>query len=98
MQTCSRCLKQTSDEIKVCPNCQVNLQEYSTQAITLKRLRENPRLIAIRVSVPADAFTVCQLSGGTYPKNDVPLLPVAGCSERYGCRNFYEPVLDVIYP
>lgn len=82
----------------ICSNCQLNLSEYSTNAQTLKRLLENERVIAIRVSVPADACPVCQQIGGTYSKDAVPRLPVAGCSEPHGCMNTYDPVLDVIYP
>jgi hypothetical protein len=98
MQVCSCCQKMCSDVMEFCPNCRADLSQFSTLAITLKRYRENARVSLIRVSVPADACPVCQQTGGTYTKDHVPQLPVAGCSELHGCRNFYEPVLDLLYP
>jgi len=66
--------------------------------VALKRILANPRAIAIRLAVPEDACPVCRAVEGTYPKDQAPALPVEGCSEANGCRGFYEPVLDEIYP
>lgn len=98
MQTCSKCLTQSPDNIKICPNCQANLAEFSTTAVARRRLQENTRVNRIRLSVAADACPVCQEMQGTYPKGQVPILPIEGCSHANGCRCFYEPVLDEIYP
>jgi hypothetical protein len=35
---------------------------------------------------------------GEFPKDEVPALPVRGCSHAHGCRCFYEPALVDIYP
>jgi hypothetical protein len=98
LQTCSLCQTRSSDMAVLCPNCQANLRNFSTTAIALKHFLENPRVVAIRISVPIDACPACEKIIGTYPKADIPLLPADGCSENGGCRCFYEPVLSEIYP
>jgi hypothetical protein len=70
------------------------LSELSATARALKHLRENPRVRAIRVTVAGDACPYCYELLKTYPKNEVPHLPHTGCSHEYGCRCFYEPVLE----
>jgi hypothetical protein len=78
----------------VCGNCQADLNEYSATSVALKRLQANPRVRAIRVSVANDACSHCYGLMKTYPKDQVPSLPHAGCSHPNGCRCFYEPVLE----
>ncbi|MFZ6030554.1 MAG: hypothetical protein ACOYYS_22840 [Chloroflexota bacterium] len=72
--------------------------EDSAAAKALQRLRENSRVKYIVVNVPADACPACQGLAGTYPKDQVPRLPVGLCSHPLGCRAFYAPYLDEIYP
>ncbi|HRF50777.1 MAG TPA: hypothetical protein PLC98_24320 [Anaerolineales bacterium] len=65
----------------------------------LNRLRNNPRVSLIRVSVADEACPACQALQGAYAKDVVPALPAEGCS----CPNgrpavFYDPVLEEIYP
>lgn len=98
MQTCSRCNTSARDDADTCPHCGADLREFSLTAVALKRLRENPRVRAVRVSVAADACSYCAEKLGTYPKDAVPVLPHAGCSRPNGCRCFYEPVLEQIFP
>jgi hypothetical protein len=98
VQTCSRCSTQSADTVLVCPQCQADLREFSTTAAAIKRIRSNSRVRTVRLAVPVDACPACQAVEGTYPKDKVPALPVEGCSEPNGCRAFYEPVLDEIYP
>jgi hypothetical protein len=74
------------------------LNEFSTVAVALKRYQKNPRVKLIRISVAADACPVCYELQGAYPKDQVPRLPEEGCSYPRGCRCFYEPVLDELYP
>ena len=64
----------------------------------LERMQANPRVIKIVVSVPAEACPACQEVFGTYPKDQVPELPMEHCSHPLGCRAFYQPFLDDIYP
>jgi len=98
VQTCSRCYTQSADALLVCPKCQSDLREFSTTAAALKRIRLNPRVRTVRLAIPIDACPACQAVEGTYPKEKIPTLPVEGCSEPNGCRAFYEPMLDEIFP
>ncbi len=72
--------------------------ETSAAAQSLKRLQANPRVKYIVIAAPVDACPVCQQLVGTYAKDQVPRLPVEACSEPLGCRAFYMPYLDDIYP
>jgi len=72
--------------------------ENSPAAQALQRLQANPRVKYVVVVVPADACPVCQKLTGTYPKDQVPALPIEECSHPLGCRAFYLPYLDEIYP
>lgn len=67
------------------------------QSQELEKLRSNPRVELIRVAGPADCSTA-QTVQGVYSKEDVPSLPVEGCSRPGGCICAYEPVLKEIYP
>lgn len=98
MQTCSRCHTQSPDEAVTCPNCQANLEEWSESAVALRELQANPRVRAIRIFVQDDCCPNCKKAFGAYPKDKVPKLPFEGCSHDDGCRCFYAPILDVIYP
>ena len=72
--------------------------ESSNAAQVLKRLQANPRVKYIALAVPADACPVCQGLAGTYPKDEAPALPVDLCSHPLGCRAYYIPALDEIFP
>ncbi len=69
----------------------------SEQAEILQRMRENPRVDLIRVAGPRDCSTA-QMVQGAYAKDDVPELPIEGCSRPDGCICAYKPVLNDIYP
>lgn len=98
MQTCSRCNTESADPVAICPNCGADLSEYSIQAVTLRKFLENPRVTAVNLIVHADACPACQAMQGTYPKDQAPKLPVEGCSHENGCRCFYQPLLEEIFP
>lgn len=98
MQTCSRCNTQSPDTVLTCPTCGADLKEAATTAVTLRKFQENPRVTAVNVIVHADACPVCQEIQGTYPKDRVPKIPVEGCSHENGCRCFYQPLLEEIFP
>lgn len=98
MITCSRCNTQCPDDTLLCPHCQVDLTQYSSVAVALKRFQDNPRVKNIRLVVALDACPTCQQLAGTYSKDQAPILPEHGCSHAGGCRCFYEPLLDEIYP
>lgn len=98
MQTCSRCNTQSPDTLQTCPSCQANLADYSKFAVALKRFQENPRVLAVHLAMQADSCPACQELQGTYPKDKVPKLPIEGCSNENGCRCFYQPLLEEIFP
>jgi len=72
--------------------------ENSQAAKSLERMRANPRVKYIVIVVPEDACPACQNLTGTYPKDKVPLLPIEACSHPLGCRSYYLPYLDEIFP
>lgn len=80
------------------PNRNADNWADSPASKALKRMQANPRVKYIVVVVPDNACPVCQNLAGTYPKEDVPPLPVDECSNPLGCRAFYLPYLDEIYP
>lgn len=98
MQTCSRCSTQSPDFTVTCPGCQASLREWSTTGVALKNFLGNPRVKFVRISVSGDACPACSKAQGNYPKESVPQLPVAGCSNPLGCHCFYDPVLEVLFP
>jgi hypothetical protein len=94
MQTCSKCNASSPDNALNCINCNADLGEFSSTTVALKRMQDNPRIRAVRVTVANDACPHCYELLKTYPKEKVPHLPHEGCSHENGCRCFYEPVLD----
>ncbi len=75
------------------------VQRRMTEAnAALKRMQENPRVTQVVVVVPHDACPACQEVQGTYPKDQVPEIPMDCCSHPLGCRSFYQPFLSEIYP
>jgi hypothetical protein len=94
MQTCSKCNASSPDDAITCVNCHADMSEFSTTALALRRWQANPRVRSIRISVDNDACSHCYELMKTYPKDQVPHLPHAGCSHDNGCRCFYEPVLE----
>jgi hypothetical protein len=79
-------------------NCQADLSEFSITAVALKRFQTNPRVRLVSVVVMHDCCPSCRDAEGAYEKDQVPRLPIEACSHGLGCRCFYQPVLDEIYP
>lgn len=98
MQTCSKCNALSHDSAFFCHNCNSDLREFSTTAVALKRMQANDRVQYIILQVWDDACPACRKVQGAHPKDQVPKLPVEGCSHARGCRCFYQPVLSEIYP
>lgn len=98
MQTCTKCNAQSPDYETNCINCGVDLSVYSATAVAREKFRNNPRVRMVRVVIAADACPACREIEGTYNKDSIPGLPVNGCSHNLGCRCFYEPTLENIYP
>ncbi len=98
MQTCNRCKTGSADTATRCPRCGADLGRESESAVALARLQANPRVYRIRLVEHEDACPACRSVDGEFPKPDVPLLPIPGCSNGLGCRCFYEPALSDIFP
>ena len=98
MQTCGVCNLQSQDSISACPRCGSNLREKSMTALALRKMQANDRVSLIRVSVAGDCCPACGAVQGAHPKENVPALPVEGCSHAHGCLCYYEPVLTEIFP
>ncbi len=96
LNRCPHCLKPIHVPTGDCPHCGAHLDLTPEQAREL--LRKNPAVKAVRVIVNKDACAACQYVAGTYPPDQVPLLPVPDCSHPLGCRCYYEPLLDDIFP
>ena len=75
-----------------------DMWEDSPAAQSLKRMIANSRIKYIVIVVPEDACPACQNLTGTYPKDQVPRLPFEKCSHPLGCRSYYLPYLDEIFP
>ncbi|MEN4040765.1 MAG: zinc ribbon domain-containing protein [Anaerolineaceae bacterium] len=98
MQTCSQCNYPSADEALFCSHCQADLRQFSLTAVVRRKLLSNERVSAVRIEVAHDACPACQNMRATYQKDQVPILPVKGCSHPHGCRCFYAPCLEEIYP
>lgn len=98
MQICTQCYTQSPDTASKCSNCQADLSLLSTTAVALQRFQENTRVKYVRVVVSHDCCPACRQTEGAYAKDEAPALPVAGCSHALGCRCFYQPFLDDLYP
>ena len=98
MQTCSKCHNVSPDNAAKCVVCQADLGEFSTTAAALKKFQGNHRVKNVRLVVSANCCPACREVEGTYDKTNPPRLPVEGCSHALGCRCFYEPMLNDIYP
>ncbi len=98
MQSCTVCNTESPDSAEFCVNCKSDLREYSSTAVVLKKFQANPRVKHVILSVHDDACPVCLEHQGAYQKDEVPHLPIEGCSHPEGCRCFYQPALAEIYP
>lgn len=95
MQTCEKCNANSPDTAIECSNCKSTLVVSSQTAKALKRFRNNTSVTAIRISGHSDACPACQNALQVYSKEDIPVLPIPGCSHTNGCRCFYEPVSPI---
>jgi hypothetical protein len=52
----------------------------------------------VRILTNRDCCPACRVVEGVYDFDNVPELPVEGCSHALGCRCHYAPVLDYFGP
>jgi hypothetical protein len=98
VQECTLCHTQSPDTERYCVNCHADLHEYSSTAVALQQFRQNPRIYAVRIVVSPDSCPVCERVRGTYALDEVPALPVEGCTNPQGCNCKYVPMVGEIYP
>jgi len=67
------------------------------QRAALERIRKG-LATRVRILVAPDACPVCRAFEGAYEFDDVPELPLEGCSRVGGCNAVYAPVLDRFCP
>jgi hypothetical protein len=96
VRICANCRQQVADHVTVCPRCKTDLISGSVGARELARLRADGRIRELRILSDRFCCPTCRDAAQVYPIEQVPLLPLEGCSHAVGCRCSYEPVLDVI--
>ncbi|MFW6069095.1 MAG: hypothetical protein ACOC9E_05900 [Chloroflexota bacterium] len=64
----------------------------------LQRIIEGGVATRVRILASHDCCPVCRATEGAYDFDDVPTLPIDGCSHPLGCRCHYAPVLDRFGP
>lgn len=67
------------------------------QKAALERIR-NGLATRVRILVAPNACPVCRAYEGAYELDEVPELPLEGCSRVGGCNAVYAPVLDLYGP
>jgi hypothetical protein len=92
------CNAQSNDLARSCGKCGADLAVESTTARARANFLANGRVRAVRIVHMDNCCRACAGHYGTYPKDQVPVLPVEGCSHELGCRCFYQPELTEIYP
>jgi hypothetical protein len=98
LRNCTVCLAQSPDTADNCIQCGSDLAVHSATAVALRQLKSNDRVSRVRLIVADDACPACRAAEGEFTKDRVPGLPVQGCSHAQGCRCFYQPALEEIYP
>ncbi len=78
-------------------NQQTDAQRREEQRIALEKIRAG-LATRVRILVAPDACPVCRACEGAYEFEDVPELPLEGCSRPGGCNAVYAPVLDLYGP
>lgn len=95
MRICGNCHRESPDEATACPKCGADLLTESTTAQALRRLRKDGRIQEVRILADRNCCPTCRARALAYPIDEVPALPIEGCSHGSGCRCVYEPVLDL---
>lgn len=64
----------------------------------LDKIRNGGIATKVRILANADCCPACRAMEGAYEFDDVPELPLEGCSHAQGCRCHYAPILDMRGP
>lgn len=60
----------------------------------LEKIQSGGIATKVRILANHDSCPVCRRVEGAYDFDEVPELPLEGCSHPMGCRCYYAPVLD----
>lgn len=60
----------------------------------LEKIQQGGIATKVRILANQDSCPVCRSVEGAYAFEEVPELPLEGCSHPMGCRCYYAPVLD----
>ena len=60
----------------------------------LEKIQDGGIATKVRILANHDCCPVCRSVEGAYDFDEVPELPLEGCSHPMGCRCHYAPVLD----
>lgn len=74
-----------------------NEERRARQKVALEKIRGG-LATRVRILVSLDACPVCRAAEGVYDFDDVPELPIEGCSRPDVCNASYAPVLDLYGP
>jgi hypothetical protein len=73
------------------------VDKLAEQRAALEKIR-NGLATKVRILASRDSCPTCQATEGAYDFDNVPQLPLEGCSHPDGCRCYYAPVLDRFGP
>lgn len=94
MQICSLCNHSSPDQAAYCIHCHADLSNYSITSVARNDFINNPRVNYVRVVAYDDCCPACRQALGSFTKDEIPNLPIEGCSDPNGCRCFYQPFLN----
>jgi len=75
----------------------IEVDKQAEQKAALGKIRDG-LATKVRILANRDCCPYCKAVEGVYGFDDVPSLPLEGCSHANGCRCFYAPVLDYFGP
>jgi hypothetical protein len=75
----------------------VTADKHAEQQAALENIRAG-LATKVRILANRDSCPYCTALEGVYALDDVPELPLEGCSHINGCRCHYAPVLDQFGP
>ncbi len=75
----------------------VTADKHAEQQAALENIRAG-LATKVRIFANRDSCPYCKAMEGVYELDNVPELPLEGCSHANGCRCCYAPVLDQFGP
>lgn len=79
------------------PGKEIDVDKIAEQTAALEKIRGG-LATKVRILVSRDSCPACRAYEGSFELDEVPQLPVEGCSHPAGCRCHYAPVLDRFGP